>query len=95
VIAPSVAPGTTSATAFTHYSMLRTTKELLGVGSFLGNADDDQHAARVQPLTRARASASRPRTTAREVSASGPALVAAPRHRPVAVSTGTAARDIH
>jgi hypothetical protein len=38
VMAPSVAPGTASATAFTHYSMLRTTEELLGLGSFLGNA---------------------------------------------------------
>ena len=38
VMAPSVAPGTTSGTAFNHYSMLRTTEELLGLGSFLGNA---------------------------------------------------------
>jgi phosphatidylinositol-3-phosphatase len=38
VIAPSVAPGTTSSTAFTHYSMLRTTEELLGLSPFLGNA---------------------------------------------------------
>lgn len=37
-IAPSVAPGTTSGTAFTHYSMLRTTEELLGLGTFIGNA---------------------------------------------------------
>jgi hypothetical protein len=38
VVAPSVVPGTSSGTAFTHYSMLRTTEELLGLGSFLGNA---------------------------------------------------------
>jgi hypothetical protein len=37
VIAPSVRPGTVSATHFTHYSMLRTTEQLLGLG-FLGNA---------------------------------------------------------
>jgi hypothetical protein len=38
VAAPSVAPGTTSGTAFNHYSMLRTTEEMLGLGTFLGNA---------------------------------------------------------
>jgi hypothetical protein len=38
VIAPSVTPGTSSATRFDHYSMLRTTEELLGLGSFIGNA---------------------------------------------------------
>jgi len=37
-IAPSVAAGTTSSTTFNHYSMLRTTEELLGLGSFIGNA---------------------------------------------------------
>jgi hypothetical protein len=38
VIAPSVTPGTQSATAFDHYSMLRTTEDLLGVTPYLGNA---------------------------------------------------------
>jgi hypothetical protein len=38
VIAPSVHPGTTSATMFTHYSLLRTTEEMLGFTTFLGNA---------------------------------------------------------
>lgn len=38
VMAPSIAAGTTSSTAFNHYSMLRTTEELLGLGSFIGNA---------------------------------------------------------
>lgn len=38
VIAPSVVPGTSSTTTFNHYSMLRTTEELLGLGSFIGNA---------------------------------------------------------
>jgi hypothetical protein len=37
VASPSTAPGTRSATLFNHYSMLRTTEELLGV-SYLGNA---------------------------------------------------------
>ncbi len=31
VVAPSVAPGTRSATPYTHYSLLRTTEELLGL----------------------------------------------------------------
>jgi hypothetical protein len=37
VIAPSIKPGTRSATLFNHYSMLRTTEEQLGLG-LLGNA---------------------------------------------------------
>ncbi|MEA2217734.1 MAG: phosphatidylinositol-3-phosphatase [Solirubrobacteraceae bacterium] len=37
VAAPSVPPGTVSSATFTHYSMLRTTEELLGLG-FVGNA---------------------------------------------------------
>lgn len=37
VAAPSVVPGTVSAAAFNHYSMLRTTEEMLSLG-FLGNA---------------------------------------------------------
>ena len=38
VIAPSVAPGTTVADRFDHYSMLRATQEMLGVGPLLGSA---------------------------------------------------------
>lgn len=38
VLAPSVKPGTTSSTSFDHYSMLRTTEELLGLKTFLGDA---------------------------------------------------------
>jgi hypothetical protein len=38
VMAPSVRPGTASTTRFDHYSMLRTTEELLGLHPFLGNA---------------------------------------------------------
>jgi hypothetical protein len=32
--------GTTSATAFTHYSLLKTTEQLLGIGTFLAHAGD-------------------------------------------------------
>jgi len=38
VIAPSVPIGTSVATTFNHYSMLRTTEELLGLNTYLGNA---------------------------------------------------------
>jgi hypothetical protein len=38
LIAPSVPIGTSVATTFNHYSMLRTTEELLGVNTYLGNA---------------------------------------------------------
>ena len=38
VVSPYTAPGTRSATAFTHYSLLRTTEELLGISTYLGNA---------------------------------------------------------
>jgi phosphatidylinositol-3-phosphatase len=37
VVAPPVHPGARSATAYTHYSLLRTTEEMLGLG-LLGNA---------------------------------------------------------
>ena len=37
VAAPSIAPGTAPAARFDHYSMLRTTEEMLGLG-FIGNA---------------------------------------------------------
>jgi hypothetical protein len=38
VVAPSIAPGTTVATTFDHYSLLRTTEEMLGLGTDLGAA---------------------------------------------------------
>jgi phosphatidylinositol-3-phosphatase len=38
VVAPSVRPGTHSATAFTHYSLLRTAEELLDLKPLLGHA---------------------------------------------------------
>jgi hypothetical protein len=38
VIAPSITPGRTDATRFDHYSLLRTTEEMLGIEAFLGNA---------------------------------------------------------
>jgi hypothetical protein len=38
VISPTTPSGTTSAVAFDHYSLLRTTEELLGLSSYLGEA---------------------------------------------------------
>ena len=38
VIAPTVPRGARSATRFDHYAMLRTTEEMLGIGTFLGAA---------------------------------------------------------
>ena len=35
---PTTRPGTVSSTSFTHYSMLRTTEQMLGLSTFLGNA---------------------------------------------------------
>jgi len=37
-VSPYTTVGTVSATAFTHYSLLRTTEELLGISTYLGNA---------------------------------------------------------
>lgn len=38
VIAPTIPAGTTSGTAFNHYSMLRDTEDVLGIDTHLGNA---------------------------------------------------------
>jgi hypothetical protein len=38
VMSPSVRSGTSSSATFNHYSLLRTTEEMLGLGAFLGNA---------------------------------------------------------
>lgn len=38
VVAPTVTPGTTSGTAFSHYSLLRTTEEMLGLPPLAGAA---------------------------------------------------------
>jgi hypothetical protein len=38
VIAPSVIAGTRSGTSFNHYSLLRTTEEMLGLPTTLGSA---------------------------------------------------------
>src|SRR5262249_52373064 len=38
VVSPSTLPGTRSATLFNHYSLLRTTEEMLGVSTYLGRA---------------------------------------------------------
>ena len=40
VVSPSTRPGTRSAQLFNHYSLLRTTEELLGITPFLGHAKD-------------------------------------------------------
>jgi phosphatidylinositol-3-phosphatase len=40
VASPSTQPGTSSAAAFSHYSLLRTTEEMLGIAQFLGHAGD-------------------------------------------------------
>jgi hypothetical protein len=40
VISPATPPGTQSDSAFDHYSLLRTTEEMLGLDSFLGGAAD-------------------------------------------------------
>jgi phospholipase C len=37
-ITPSTVPGTIATQGFDHYSLLRTTEEMLGIGSFLGRA---------------------------------------------------------
>jgi hypothetical protein len=38
VVAPTVPAGTRVSTTFNHYSMLRTTEEMLGIGTYLGGA---------------------------------------------------------
>src|SRR5579884_1934973 len=38
VLSPYTKPGTTDATLYSHYSLLRTTEELLGIGTYLGEA---------------------------------------------------------
>jgi hypothetical protein len=40
VVSPSTPPGTRSSVPFNHYSLLRTTEQLLGISSFLGQAGD-------------------------------------------------------
>lgn len=40
VISPPTQPGTRSGMLFTHYSMLRTTEEMLGITSYLGHAKE-------------------------------------------------------
>ena len=66
VVSPWTAPGTRISTPFNHYSLLRTTLELLGVGDVAWfGGDGDEHAGRVQPLTAPRADPSRLVTTSR------------------------------
>jgi phospholipase C len=45
VISPMTPSGTKSATAFSHYSLLKTTEQLLGIGTYLGHAADSSTAS--------------------------------------------------
>lgn len=45
VVSPSTRAGTVSSRAFSHYSMLKTTEELLGITTFLGHAGDAETAS--------------------------------------------------
>lgn len=40
VITPTTAPGARSGTAFNHYSLLKTTEQMLGINTYLGHAAD-------------------------------------------------------
>src|SRR5206468_6712495 len=40
IVSPSTPPGTRSATLFNHYSLLKTTEQLLGIPTYLGRASD-------------------------------------------------------
>jgi acid phosphatase len=40
VVSPTTPAGTTSSTAFNHYSLLKTTEQLLGITTFLAHAGD-------------------------------------------------------
>ena len=40
VVSPSTSRGTRSALLFNHYSLLKTTEQLLGIKTFLGHAND-------------------------------------------------------
>jgi hypothetical protein len=54
VVARSVRPGTRSATMFSHYSLLRTTEELIGLAGRLGQAATANSMAAAFHLLRAR-----------------------------------------
>ena len=40
VVSPSTPAGTTSSAAFSHYSLLKTTEQMLGIGTYLAHAGD-------------------------------------------------------
>jgi hypothetical protein len=40
VVSPSTVPGTRSSTAFNHYSLLKTTEQMLGINTYLAHAGD-------------------------------------------------------
>jgi len=45
VVSPTTPAGTTSSTAFTHYSLLKTTEQMLGIGTYLAHAGDSTTAS--------------------------------------------------
>jgi phospholipase C len=57
VVSPYVTPGTVSSTLFTHYSLLKTTEQLLGVSPLLGVAADSATAAMASAFNLANAPA--------------------------------------
>ncbi len=48
VVSPSTVPGTTSSTSFTHYSLLKTTEQMLGITTYLAHAGDSGTASMAQ-----------------------------------------------
>ena len=52
VVSPATAPGTTSDVPYTHYSLLRTTEELLGIPDLLGHAASARSMRSAFQLTR-------------------------------------------
>jgi phospholipase C len=50
VVSPSTPAGAASATSFDHYSLLKTSEQLLGITTFLGHAGDAGTASMVTPF---------------------------------------------
>jgi hypothetical protein len=48
VVSPSTVPHTTSSTSFTHYSLLKTTEQMLGITTYLAHAGDSGTASMAQ-----------------------------------------------
>ena len=45
IVSPAMAPVTTSVAAFSRYSLLKTTEQLLGIPTYLAHADDPSTAS--------------------------------------------------